>query len=345
MTYIKKKKNIDEVKKIIGKKKRNWLITGVAGFIGSNILETLLLHNQTVVGIDNLSTGFLKNIESVKKIVGSKKWKNFRLILGDISSLKICNKAMKNIDIVLHQAARGSIPKSTKDPVSTNSDNITGFLNILHCSKINNIKSFVYASSSSVYGDSKMLPKVESKTGKILSNYALTKKVNEEYARLFFDLYKFKTVGLRYFNVFGKRQNPNGDYAAVIPKWINSIINKKKINIYGDGKTSRDFCPIRNVVEANILASLSDIKPKNYIFNVGTSRSISLNKLIKTIYNYLKIKNSYRNVKYKNFRKGDIRHSLASINLIRKSLGYKPSTNFKIGLRETIDWFLEKNDK
>ncbi len=340
MTYNKKRENF--LKKLLKNKKYKWLITGVAGFIGSNILETLLKNNQTVVGIDNLSTGFLKNLKSVQKNVGSKKWKNFKLILGDISNIKTCNKAMKNTDIVLHQAARGSIPKSTKDPVATNNDNITGFLNILYCSKINNIKSFVYASSSSVYGDSKILPKIETRSGKILSNYALTKKVNEEYARLFFELYGFKTVGLRYFNVFGKRQNPNGDYAAVIPKWIDSAINDKKITIYGDGKTSRDFCPISNVIQANILAAINKLKKKNYVFNVGTESRISLNQLIKMIYSLLNIDISSQKIFYQKFRKGDIKHSLSSIKNIKKMLGYNPSVSFKEGINETIEWFISK---
>jgi UDP-N-acetylglucosamine 4-epimerase len=335
MNYL--NKNI--ITKAIGKKKYKWLITGVAGFIGSNILETLLKHNQRVVGIDNLSTGFLHNLESVKKIVGKTKWKYFQFIEGDISNFKTCKKAIKNVDIVLHQAARGSIPKSTKDPVATNKDNINGFLNILNCSRINNVKSFVYASSSSVYGDSKKLPKVEEKVGKILSNYALTKKVNEEYARLFFDLYGFKTIGLRYFNVFGKRQNPNGDYAAVIPKWIHSVIKKNKITIYGDGETSRDFCPISNVVQANILASIKILKKKNYVFNVGTGSRITLNELIKLIYKILKIDIPSQQILYQKFRKGDIRHSLSSIKKIKRILGYKPTVSFKSGINETIEWF------
>ncbi|MDC0853734.1 NAD-dependent epimerase/dehydratase family protein, partial [Candidatus Pelagibacter sp.] len=258
MTKIKYK----DLEIILKNKQKKWLITGVAGFIGSNLLEKLLFLNQKVVGIDNFSTGYLKNLNNVKNIVGLKKWRNFKFIKGDISNLKDCQKAIKNVEIVLHQAARGSIPKSTKNPIATNNDNITGFLNILNISKDNGIKSFVYASSSSVYGDSKKLPKIENKVGNILSNYALTKKVNEEYARLFFKLYNFKSIGLRYFNVFGKRQNPNGDYAAVIPRWINNVINDQQIIIFGDGKTSRDFCPISNVVQANILAGVNNLENK-----------------------------------------------------------------------------------
>ena len=332
-----------KIKNLIGRKKYKWLITGVAGFIGSNILEKLLNFNQKVVGIDNLSTGFKKNLRSVELEVGKKKWKNFKFINGDISNLKVCNKSINNVDIVIHQAARGSIPKSIKNPIGTNNDNITGFLNILNCSRENNIKSFVYASSSSVYGDSKRLPKIEEITGKILSNYALTKKVNEEYARLFYDLYGFKSVGLRYFNVFGKRQNPNGDYAAVIPKWIHNAINNKPILINGDGKTSRDFCPISNVVQANILAGIVNLKKNSYIFNVGTGSRINLKKLSKTIYQKLKIKKSNQKNYYKNFRKGDIKHSLSSIKNIKFFLKYKPMVSFEEGIHETIEWF-EEND-
>ena len=333
------KKKDDKIEKLIGSKRYKWLVTGVAGFIGSNILEKLLNNNQKVVGIDNLSTGFKKNLKSVELDVGKTKWKNFKFIRGDISNLNVCRRAIKNIDIVIHQAARGSIPKSIKNPIGTNNDNITGFLNVINCSRENNIKSFVYASSSSVYGDSKRLTKIEKVTGKILSNYALTKKVNEEYARLFYELYGFKSVGLRYFNVFGKRQNPEGDYAAVIPKWIKNSIKREKIFINGDGKTSRDFCPISNVVQANILAGILSLKNNNYIFNVGTGSRISLNKLIQTIYKKLKIKKVNQRIFYRNFRKGDIRHSLSSIKNINYSLGYRPLVSFEEGIEDTIKWF------
>ena len=270
--------------------------------------------------------------------MGKTYWKNFKFIKGDISNEKICKKAIKGINIVLHQAARGSIPKSTKDPISTNRDNVTGFLNILSLSKNNNIKSFVYASSSSVYGDSKLLPKIEDKVGKILSNYALTKKTNEEYSRLFYELYDYKTIGLRYFNVFGKRQNPDGDYAAVIPRWIKNILNNKKIVINGDGKTSRDFCPVQNVVQANILSGVNNLKNKNYVFNVGTGSRISLNQLYKTIIKSFSPTIKINRLVYNNFRKGD-RHSLSSINKISKLLTYKPTVSFKDGIKQTINWF------
>ena len=327
------------------KKKYRWLITGVSGFIGSNLLDELLRYNQKVIGVDNFSNSTRQNLRLVKKNVGVKAWNNFNFFKGDINNLNLCETILKNVDFVLHQAARGSVQKSINDPIKTNASNINAFLNVLTISKKYKIKSFVYASSGSVYGDSKKLPKIENKTGKVLSNYGLTKKVNEEYAELFYKLYKFKTIGLRYFNVFGKYQSPNGDYAAVIPRWINKVIKKEKLYIYGDGKTTRDFCPVKNVIQANILAALSDIKPQNYVYNVGTNSRISLNQLIKKIYTYLKIKKKNQKIKYKDFRKGDIRHSLASIKLITKSLAYKPDIDFSQGLEETIDWFSKKNDK
>ncbi len=329
----------ERIQNNLRKNKKTWLITGVAGFIGSNILEKLLFLDQKVIGIDNLSTGYLKNLKSVEKAVGKKKWKKFKFVKGDVSNLNDCLKVIKNVDIVLHQAARGSIPKSTKDPITTNKYNITAFLNILTVSKDNGVKSFVYASSSSVYGDSKLLPKVESKVGTVLSNYALTKKVNEEYARLFFKLYNFKSIGLRYFNVFGERQNPEGDYAAVIPKWINNVKRNKKLIIFGDGRTTRDFCPIANVVQANILAGFINLKKKNYVFNVGTGSRINLIKLYKTIYKNYKNNDYKKIIIFKNFRKGDVRHSLSSIKTIKKLLGYKPIVSFNDGIIQTIKWF------
>lgn len=327
------------VKKKLKKKKYIWLVTGVAGFIGSNLLEELLILNQKVVGVDNFSNSSFKNLNRVRKKVGPKAWNNFKFFKGDLKNLEICKKVIKNVDFVLHQAARGSVQKSIKDPIKTNDANITAFLNILTISKNSRVQSFVYASSGSVYGDSKKLPKVENETGKVLSNYGLTKKVNEEYAELFYKLYKFKTIGLRYFNVFGKMQNPNGDYAAVIPKWINKISNNKKIIVYGDGETSRDFCHIDNVVQANILAGLNNLKKNNYIFNVGTGNRITLNHLYKNIYKILKIDKRQMKIYYKDFRTGDIRHSLSSIRKIKRILKYNPNISFEKGLIKTIQWF------
>ncbi len=333
----------NQINRILAKKKYHWLITGVAGFIGSNLLEELLINNQKVTGIDNLSNGYIDNLNDVKKNVTLKQWKNFKFIKADICDLNSYNKYVKKIDFTLHQAARGSVLKSIKDPVKTNQSNVTGFLNILNLSRKIGVKSFVYASSSSVYGDSKILPKVEKKTGNLLSNYALTKKINEDYSKLFFKQYGFKSIGLRYFNVFGKRQDPNGDYAAVIPRWIKRVLKNKKIEIYGDGKTSRDFTPIADVVQANILSAIKNLPKKNYVFNVGNGSRTSLKQLIDKIYLNLKVSKSNQKLVYKPFRQGDIRHSLASINQIRKKLNFKRSSNFDRSLEFTIKWFFKKN--
>jgi UDP-N-acetylglucosamine/UDP-N-acetylgalactosamine 4-epimerase len=334
-------KNYQKTKNFLTKNMHNWLITGVAGFIGSNLLEELLLLDQKVFGVDDLSTGLKKNLDNVKLNISKKQWKNFKFIKCDISETNNLKK-IKDIDFVLHQAARGSVLKSIINPIKTNHSNVTGFLNILNFSKNANVKSFVYASSSSVYGDSKTLPKKEIKVGKVLSNYALTKKINEDYSELFFKQYNFKTIGLRYFNVFGKRQDPNGDYAAVIPRWVNKVIKNEKIYIFGDGKTSRDFTPISNVVQANILAATTKLPIKNYIYNVGASSRITLNKLISTIYETFNIQNSERKILYRPFRSGDIRHSLANISKIKKELEYETNTNFKDSLKSTIRWFINQ---
>ncbi len=312
--------NNQKIQSIIKNKNYKWLITGVAGFIGSNLLERLLLLNQKVYGIDNFSNGSKSNLIDVKNNVSKKQWKKFQFIKCDLK--QICNYKEKigKIDFVLHQAARGSVLKSIINPIKTNHSNVTGFLEILKFSKDLNVKSFIYASSSSVYGDSKLLPKKESKVGKVLSNYALTKKINEEYSELFFKLYNFKTIGFRYFNVFGKRQNPEGDYAAVIPRWINKVKKGENIYIFGDGKTSRDFTPISYVVDVNLLAAIIDLPKKNYIFNVGTNSRVTLNELIAQIYDLFEIPKRNRKIYYKEFRKGDIRHSLANIREIKKKI-------------------------
>ena len=328
-----------ELKKKL-KKKYTWFISGVAGFIGSNLLAELLKYDQNVVGIDNLSNSSMANLNYIKKNIPINKWKKFKFFKRDINDYEFCKSLISKCDFVIHQAARGSVAKSTVDPIATNRANIDGFLNILFLAKESKkVKSFVYASSGSVYGDNKNMPKVEHKTGKVLSNYGLTKRVNEDYAELFFKLYGFKSIGLRYFNVFGKFQNPKGDYAAVIPRWIDGVINDKKIYIFGDGKTSRDFTPVENVVYANILAAISKNPKKNYVYNVGCGQRITLNNLINEIYNYFKVNKSNQKVYYKDFRKGDIRHSLANINLIKKEIGYKQVSNFSDALKRTIEWF------
>ncbi len=259
---------------------KTWLITGVAGFIGSNLLETLLSLNQKVIGLDNFSTGFQHNLDEVQSLVSEQQWKNFTFFEGDIRLLEDCQKVCATVDYVLHQAALGSVPRSIADPIMTNSANITGFLNMLVAARDANVKSFTYAASSSTYGDHPALPKVEENIGKPLSPYAVTKYVNELYADVFAKTYGFQTIGLRYFNVFGKRQNPNGAYAAVIPKWTAAMIAGDDVFINGDGETSRDFCFIENTVQANILAATTqNEEAKNQVYNVAVGDRTTLNDL------------------------------------------------------------------
>ncbi len=334
-----------KVQKYLNSHQSSWLITGVAGFIGSNLLETLLKLNQKVVGLDNFSTGNKGNLDEVQSLVTKKQWMNFKFIKGDISNLKTCELACKNIDYVLHQAAIGSVPRSIKDPIRTNKSNITGFLNILLAAKNSNVKNFVYAASSSTYGDHKKLPKTEHTIGSPLSPYAVTKYVNELYADVFNKAYGFNSIGLRYFNVFGKRQTPKSTYAAVIPKWINSIIRNNEIFINGDGETSRDFCFIDNAIQANILAATTEnIDALNQIFNVAVGDRTSLNELYKmlTILTSNHFNERHSKLTYRDFREGDVRHSQADISKAKNLLGYKPTHNVKKGLKETVEWHISQ---
>ena len=327
--------SLNLIKKKLKANPKKWLITGVAGFIGSNLLEELLNLNQKVVGLDNFSTGKKKNLTEVKNKVKDIKWKNFKFIDGDIVNYKTCEKACNNINFVLHQAALGSVQRSINDPLKTNKNNISGFLNIILAAKNADVQRFVYAASSSVYGDHPDLPKNENKIGKPLSPYAVTKFVNEIYAEVFAKNYDFKSIGLRYFNVFGKMQDPKGDYAAVIPRWISSMINDQNININGDGKTSRDFCYIDNVIQANILAATTtnDLALDN-VYNIAFGDQTSLNELFKAIQTNLNKKNiNYtKNPIFREFRNGDVRHSLANIDKAKKLLKYKPEFDFNMGL-------------
>ena len=321
------------------------MITGVGGFIGSNILEELLKLNQKVIGIDNFSTGHKKNLVDVQKLVSFKQWSNFKFLKGDIIDFKFCRKVVKKVDFVLHQAALGSVPRSIKDPISSNKNNVTGFLNMLHASNLSKVKNFVYASSSSVYGDHPKLPKIENITGNLLSPYAATKHTNEVYADVFSKSYGLNCVGLRYFNVFGKRQDPNGSYAAVIPKWIKLIIENKDLYIFGDGTTSRDFCYIENAVFANILACLKN-KNKHQIYNIAAGERTTLNDLfyqIKMIASKYGINFPQQKLNYQNFRNGDVKHSLANIKKARKGLSYHPLYFVKEGLEKTFQWYLKRN--
>lgn len=353
-----------------------WLITGVAGFIGSNLLETLLKLNQRVVGLDNFATGHQRNLDEVQSLVTPAQWANFNFILGDIRNLEDCRRAMSYsplpqageglgervvlgggktqpsapstqhpVEYVLHQAALGSVPRSVENPITTNETNISGFLNMLVAARDATVKRFVYAASSSTYGDHPDLPKVEDKIGKPLSPYAVTKYVNELYAEVFARTYGFNTIGLRYFNVFGPRQDPNGAYAAVIPKWIASMINGEPIFINGDGETSRDFCFIENVRQINLLAATS-VNPEaaNQVYNVAVGDRTTLNQLYEQL--VLNLLPRYPHLKgvqpvYRDFRAGDVRHSLADISKAALRLGYQPTHRIDDGLKMAMEWYVQ----
>ena len=326
---------------------RSWLITGVSGFIGSNLLEELLKHNQKIVGVDNFSNGNRLNLDEVRDAVSKEQWKNFKFIEGDIRDLNICKVACKNIDYVLHQAALGSVPRSIKNPLRSHESNVNGFLNMLIAARDAKVQNFVYAASSSTYGDHTSLPKIEEIIGKPLSPYAVTKYINELYADVFFKTYGLKSVGLRYFNVFGKRQSPNGAYAAVIPTWTLSMLQGKTIFINGDGETSRDFCYIKNVIQANILAALSNDFKSHEVFNIAVGERNSLNSLYSLIISSLKkVGISYEeDPTYRDFREGDVRHSEASISKAQSELGYHPEYTLKTGLNDWIDWYVHNLKK
>jgi UDP-N-acetylglucosamine 4-epimerase len=375
-----------------------WLITGVAGFIGSNLLETLLKLNQRVVGLDNFATGHQRNLDEVQSLVSAEQWANFNFIQGDIRNLDDCKRAMTftpslregeadsdrhcekpltasearqevdaaiqkcpslreggadaaiqcyPVEYVLHQAALGSVPRSVEDPITTNSVNIDGFLNMLVAARDAKVKRFVYAASSSTYGDHPDLPKVEDKIGKPLSPYAVTKLVNELYADVFARTYGFNTIGLRYFNVFGPRQDPNGAYAAVIPKWIASMIKGEPVYINGDGETSRDFCFIENVRQINLLAATSENpEATNQVYNVAVGDRTTLNQLYEQL--ILNLLPSYPHLQgtkpvYRDFRAGDVRHSLADIGKAATLLGYQPTHRIGEGLKVAMDWYIQSS--
>lgn len=324
---------------------KKWLVTGVAGFIGSNLAEFLLMHNQEVVGLDNFSTGYRKNLNLIQDSVGDKKYSNFTFIEGDISDLTVCEEACKGINIILHQAALGSVPRSIADPITSNLSNITGFLNMLTAAKDAGVKRFVYASSSSVYGDSPELPKVEERTGNLLSPYAVMKYTNELYASVFTRVYGMECIGLRYFNVFGRRQDPDGAYAAVIPKWVGSLLNKEDVYINGDGETSRDFCYIDNVIQMNLLSGTTQNKEAfGQAFNVAVGGQTTLNELYELINKEL-LENisSFESKKaiYRDFREGDIRHSNANISKAQQYVGYEPTHTIDEGMKLAIKWYIQ----
>lgn len=329
-----------------------WLITGVAGFIGSNLLETLLKLDQRVVGLDNFVTGHRHNLDEVRLSVAAAQWEKFQFIEGDICEIDVCKKAMTFIcenesfavEYVLHQAALGSVPRSLADPLTTNKNNISGFLTVLIAARDANVKSFTYAASSSTYGDHPGLPKVEDTIGSPLSPYAVTKYVNEIYADVFARCYGFPTIGLRYFNVFGKRQDPNGAYAAVIPKWTQAMIRGEIVAINGDGETSRDFCYIDNTVQANLLAATVErSQARNQVYNVAVSGRTTLNQLYALLRENLAVNGiEYcRSPEYCDFRGGDVRHSQADITKAEDLLGYVPKYSVASGLRNAVSWYMK----
>ncbi|MNK83850.1 UDP-glucose 4-epimerase [compost metagenome] len=334
----------DEVKASLSDEPRRWLITGAAGFIGSNLLQTLLSLGQHVTGLDNFATGHRRNLDEVRDSVNEDAWQRFRFIEGDIADLETCKQACEGVNYVLHQAALGSVPRSIKDPITSNQANVVGFLNMLVAARDAEVKRFVYAASSSTYGDHPGLPKVEDRIGQPLSPYAVTKYVNELYAQVFARTYGLNSIGLRYFNVFGRRQDPNGAYAAVIPKWIGLLLSGHACAINGDGETSRDFCYVENVVQANLLAATSvRAEALNQVYNVAYGEKTSLNELFSLIRDGLARavpELGSQQPTYQEFRQGDIRHSLADISKALTLLGYQPTHSVRQGLEEALDWYV-----
>jgi len=333
----------DQVKTDLLANPKIWLVTGVAGFIGSNLLEHLLKLNQTVVGLDNFATGHQHNLDEVQGEVTNEQWLEFKFIEGDIRDAESCKQAVNGVDYVLHQAALGSVPRSINDPATTNDVNISGFLNMLIAARDEQVESFTYAASSSTYGDHPALPKVEENIGNPLSPYAVTKYVNELYADVFSRTYDFNTIGLRYFNVFGKRQDPNGAYAAVIPKWTASMINNEEVFVNGDGETSRDFCFIENVVQMNILSSVAVKEAKNNVFNAAVGDRTTLNTLYDSIQKSLNTNGVESTLQptYRDFRAGDVRHSQADISKAKSLLGFEPQFKIQDGIDKAMPWYIE----
>lgn len=335
---------IDDVKEQLRAQPRLWLVTGAAGFIGSNLVQALLQLNQRVRGLDNFATGFQHNLDQVRELVGSEAWRNFEFIEGDIRVPADCVRACEGADYVLHQAAIGSVLRSVEDPLTTHDTNITGFLNMLTAARDAKVKRFVYAASSSTYGDHPGLPKVEDQIGNPLSPYAVTKYANELYANVFARCYGMETMGLRYFNVFGPRQDPFGAYAAVIPQWVAALIRNQPLFINGDGETSRDFCFIENVVQANILAATADNPAAvNQIYNVALGERSTLNELYAMIRERLRPLYAHldaHSAQYQGFRAGDIRHSQADIGKARELLGFAPTHKIGDGLSIAMAWYV-----
>ncbi len=333
----------EKLQEKLNKKSYTWLVTGAAGFIGSHLVENLLRHGQKVIGLDNLYSGKKANLEDVKLIAGDDKFANFSFIEGSIENSELCAKCCEGVDYVLHQAALGSVSRSVEQPKIYDSVNVGGFTNMIIAARDAGVKKFVFASSSSVYGDEPNLPKRENRIGKTLSPYALSKYFNERYAELFASLYGVRSVGLRYFNVFGPRQDPNGEYAAVIPRWMHERLQGQTCNIFGDGTTSRDFCYVTNVVQANLLAALVDIPEDFQAFNVALGDETSLTQLYKYIDQAAADGKNIEPV-YKDFRVGDVKHSKADISLIQNKLGFEPSVKVGEGLELVMNWFKGRED-
>ena len=323
-----------------------WLVTGVAGFIGSNLLEALLKLDQRVVGMDNFATGYQHNLDEVQSLVTPAQWAKFEFIQGDIRQLEDCQRACVGVDYVLHQAALGSVPRSLADPITTNGTNIAGFLNMLVAARDAKVKSFTYAASSSTYGDHPALPKVEDNIGKPLSPYAVTKYVNELYADVFSKCFDFHTIGLRYFNVFGPRQNPNGAYAAVIPKWVSSLLKGETVFINGDGETSRDFSFIQNAIQANLLAATSSSEARNQVYNMAVGDRTTLKQLFALVRDNLVPFGVSANTgpEYRDFRAGDVRHSLADTSKAQRLLGYEPTHRIADGIQSATRWYVDNQN-
>jgi UDP-N-acetylglucosamine 4-epimerase len=322
---------------------RRFLVTGSAGFIGSHLVQTLLSAGQNVVGLDNFSTGYRHNLDEVQRAVGASAWRRHRFIEGDIADVATCARACEGVDIVLHEAALGSVPRSIADPLATHAANATGFLNLLVAARDARVQRFVYAASSSTYGDHPGLPKVEDAIGNPLSPYAVTKYVNELYAGVFARCYDVAVVGLRYFNVFGARQDPMGAYAAVIPRWIDAMLSGAPIVIHGDGETTRDFCYVDNVVQANLLAALaSDPAALGEVCNIACGGRMSLNDLARTLRELVAARHPALpspSPRYEPFRAGDVRHSQADVSKARRLLGYVPAYDVRAGLAAALPWY------
>lgn len=349
----------EQIKTELRQTPKTWLVTGVAGFIGSNLLETLLKLDQRVVGLDNFATGHQRNLDEVQTLVTPQQWARFSFVRGDIRQLEDCQRACEGVHYVLHQAALGSVPRSLADPLATNATNVSGFLNMLVAARDAQVHSFTYAASSSTYGDHPALPKVEDNIGKPLSPYAVTKYVNELYADVFARCYGFHTIGLRYFNVFGPRQDPSGAYAAVVPKWAAALLQGDPVYINGDGETSRDFCFVANAVQANLLAATAATRPTpshandgqaaamsalNQVYNVAVGDRTTLNQLFALLRMHLAPHGVAATTEptYRDFRAGDVRHSQADVDKARRLLNYAPSHTLAQGIAQAMPWYVSQ---